>query len=439
MYISEKKAKNMLYQFLVFFFGFTSLIFILFSYLKIQFFELCFPFTVFVFVINLFLFRNRQPILFIDFYIFIYFLYLFYYFYQGAHISEHTLYQEKYLFERVCLFFYLFYYSQFCIYKIYKKQTNHIIIRNKKIIFSNIEIIILLIFIFGLLCVTYRIGTDMIRTGFNYRVYIENLKASSVIPALFIIVFALYAFSQKANRFICCFFCLAYLYFCISRGFRITALPAILVIYLAFYEGKIPNILFLICLFSGLAGIIVLGELKDSGSVNFSKMFDAERGGVIISHHADILYTMTATIGLVENGIVDALLRLELGVSFFLQAFFLPSFFPDTLRYPLVVSYFTVNGGGGFFLAGAYLFWGVFGVFICSYIINLLIVKAYDTKSIYFQLAITIVLVFSCNWISYDFHTILRFPMYTLIVYWLLTHIDWRYLKNENSIGCFSY
>lgn len=435
---SEFLFRQYAYQLSVFILGVCCLLFSGFSYLKIQFYEICFPLTVLLFVVNLLLFRNRQTILFIDFFIFIYFLYLFYYFYQGKTLSAWKLYQKKWLFERVCFLFYLFYYSQFCIYRKYirLKNASLTLIRGGKYDFTHIEKSVLLVISFTLLFCTFRIGTDMIRNGFNYSVYIHNLKESSVIPALFVLIFALYAFSKNANKLICYFFCFAYLYFCLSRGFRITAIPAVFVMYLAFYEGKIPNMVFLIFLLLGLFGILVLGELKDAGTVNLKKMLDSSRGGTIISHHADILYTMTATIGLAEQGVIDGLLRIKLGIAFFFQSLILPSFFPDTLRYPLVISFFTRNGGGGFFLAGSYLFWGCAGVFISSYIINLVIVHAYNSRSIYFRLMIAIVFVFSCNWISYDFHTILRFPLYALIAYWLLTHIDWRYLKNEKSASC---
>ena len=438
---SEKYFRCQLYSVLSFMYGISGFVFLCFSAFKLQFYEFCFPMTVCLFVICLFLFRNRQPLLFIDFYLFLYFINLFYYFYQGTQLSEHYIYQKQYLFEKGCLLFYFFYYAQFCTYRKYKKSVccNNAIIRNCKHDFSFMSKICLLLFSFGLLILTYRIGTDMIRQGFNYRVYIENLKSSSVIPALFILMFSLYAFSRRANRLLCYFFAFAYLYFCLSRGFRITALPAFLVIYLAFYEGKIPNAFFLGVLFVGLLGILVAGELKDKGTLDFSSLFDTNSGGVIISHHADILYTVTATFGLAEDGLIDGVLRLCLGGAFFLQAVILPSFFPDTLRFPLVISHFTINGGGGLFLAGSYLFWGFAGVFVSSYIINLLIIKAYNTQSSYFRLGMAIVLVFSCNWISYDFHTILRFPVYTLIVYWFLTRIDWRYLRNEKSLGRLAY
>ena len=438
---SERYIKGQLYSFVVLICGVSALVFLIFSALKIDFYEFCFPMTVLLFIFCLFLFRNRQPLLFIDFYLFLYFMYLFYYFYQGAQLSEHRLYQKHYLFEKACLLFYLFYYAQFCIYKKYRSIPIKVnsIIRGNKHDFSFMSNYTLLFMAFVLLALTYRIGTDMIRNGFNYRVYIENLKSSSVIPALFVLMFSLYAFSRRANKILCYFFACAYLYFCLSRGFRITALPAFLVIYLAFYEGKIPNMLFLGILFLGLLAILIAGELKDTGSFDFSKLFDTNRGGVIISHHADILYTIVAGFGLSEDGVIDGVLRLCLGGAFFLQAVILPSLFPDTLRFPLVISHFTQNGGGGLFLAGSYLFWGFAGVFISAYLINLLIIKAYDTNSSYFRLAMAMVLVFSCNWISYDFHTILRFPVYTLIVYWFLNHVNWRYLRNEKSISCVAY
>lgn len=438
---SEICIRNQLYFFVLLVYGCSGILFLFFSYLKIQFYEFCFPMTLFLFVFCLFLFRNKQPVLFIDFYIFLYFLYLFYNFYQGKQLSEHSLYQKSFLFERACLLFYLFYYAQFCIYRKCKKivNKNNPIIRVSKYDFSFMSNSCLLLVVFGLLALTYKIGTDMIRNGFNYQVYIENLKSSSVIPSLFVIVFSLYAFSKNANKILCYFFAFAYLYFCLSRGFRITALPAFLVIYLAFYEGKIPNLFFIGMLVIGILAILIVGELKDTGRFDLSALFDNSRGGVIISHHADILYTVAATFGLVEDGVIDGLLRLELGIAFFLQSIILPSFFPSTLRFPLVISCFTVNGGGGLFLAGSYLFWGFAGVFFSAFLINLLIIKAYSTKSSYFRIAMSMVLVFSCNWISYDFHTILRFPVYTLVVYWLLTHADWRYIKNEKSFSSFAY
>lgn len=428
----EKNLRKQVYSLIYIMGALLCLMFIVFSTFKIQFYEICFPLVIFFFIYCVVYFRNKQLILFIDFYIFFYFLYLFYYFYQGSQLSEHLVFQKKYLFERSCLFFYIFYYVQFCIIKRDKKQIKNKItlIRDNKIELSYISNLCIIVFAFILLLLTFRIGTDMIRNGFSYLVYMQNLQASSVMPSLFIIMFALYAFSKRANKYLCYCFAIAYLYFCLSRGFRITAIPALLILYLVLFEGKISNFVFITILFAGVIFILVFGELKDTGTFNISNLFNNQRGGIVISHHADILYTVNSTIGLADDGIISSWQRFCLGVAFFMQAILLPSWFPATLRYPLVISHFTRNGGGGLFLAGSYLFWGFPGVILASYLIILMIIRAYNTNSLSLRVGMAIVLVFCCNWISYDFHTILRFPVYALIVLWFLTHIKWRYLKN---------
>lgn len=420
------------------FYGFVlAALFIVFSYVKFSFYQVCFPCVIIFFIIDMFLFRSKQTILFLNFYIFIYFLYLYFYFYRGSTLSTYVIYNKRYLFERACLLFYIYYFSEYCVFsKIKSKKGIDVLIRDKKIHFPNIVIYILIFMSFVLLLLTFRIGVDMIRTGFNYQVYIQNLKSSSVIPMLFIVVFSIYAFSSKSNKLVCFFFAIAYTYFCISRGFRITAIPGMMVLFVAFYEGKIGNRIFFAVLILGILGILLMGVVKDTGSLNLSSLFNNDAGdGVIISHHSDILYTVTSMFGLIEDQIIDGVQRIELGISFFLQGVILPSFFPSNLRYPLVLMMNTPNGGGGLFLAGCYLFWGYLGVFLFSYYINKLIMTSYSTNSELKRLLVGVIFVFCCNWVSYDFHTILRFPFYAFVLYWLFKHFDWRKLVNEKSIG----
>lgn len=413
------------------------LLFFIFSVFRIPFYNYCFPMTFFLFIVCLYLFRDYQSILFVDIYIFFYFIYLFYHFYQGKQLSEYLRYQQTFFFEKACLLFYIFYYCQFCTYYIVPKKGScgkHYIVHDRYKL-SSVENIFLVFLMMVLLILSFRIGTNMIRVGFNYKIYINNLKESSVIPLFFVIFFAIYSFSENANKLLCYCFMFVYLYFCFSRGFRVTAIPACLVMYFAFYEGRISNKLFLGVLLLGLIILLISGVLKDVGSVNFKYLFNGSNKKMIISHHADVLYTVSSTFGLVEENYINFFQRCGIALSFFFQSVIPPSLFPETLRYPQVVSYFTENGGGGLFLAGSWLMGGMLGVFFVSFLVNILVLRAYDTKSQYFNLAMVIVLVFTCNWVSYDFHVILRFPVYAVVLFWLLTHFKWRYLKIEKK--CF--
>lgn len=422
---SEKYVKSLLYYCMGVIGGVLFCFFLLFSYTRIQFYYLCFPFTVIFFIINMFLFKNKQIIVFINFYIFLYFMNLFYFFYQGIRLSEYNNYQSLFLFERVCFLFYIFYFAQFCSYKRKIIENENRIIIDSKIYFSRMSIKVLLLLCIISLLLTFRIGVNMFRTGFDYLTYMRNLKSSSVIPYLFIIFFSLYAFSERRKKIVCYFFCILYIYFCLSRGFRITVVPVVLLMFLAFYENKINNILFVFLLFVAVLLILIIGQIKDSGIFSFEGLFKTSSTNVMISHHTDILYTAAAVFGLIADETISIFERFFGGISFLLQGVIMPSFFPDNFRFPLIISFYTQNGGGGLFLAGAYLFCGFLGVFLISYVINHMILSSYLSNNISKRLVVAIILVFSCNWISYDFHTILRFPIYAYVVYFVLKRTKW--------------
>lgn len=416
------------------------MMFLIFSYAGISFHEICFPLTVVLFIVDLYLYRKKQAFLFVDFYIFLYFLYLYFYFYKGSHMSIRTFYHKNQYFENTCFLFYIFYFSQFLVFKKdhNSKKDNSLVVYNR-IYLKRYEKIIILSLALLLLVKTMTIGTDLIRNGFNYQAYIKNLESSSVVPMLFVVVLTVYAFSEKSKKSICFILSMFYLYFCISRGFRITAIPGILVLYMAFMEGRIKNKLFYLGIILSLMIVIISGEIKDRGSFNLSNFLssNSNKGGLISSHHTDILYTVCCVFGVVENGMIDSYQRLTLGISFFLQSIILPSMFPDSLRFPLAVFVKAENGGGGLFLAGAYLFWGFAGTFAFCYLLNKFLLSSYKSKSIKRRFIAAVVLVFSCNWISYDFHTILRFPVYALIVLYFVKTIDWRlFFKNGKSTRC---
>lgn len=172
------------YKFINYIIGNGLLImFITLSYLGMSFHNICYPITFLLFLIDMYLCRKKQAILFIDFYLFIYFIYLYYYFYLGAQLSIRTQYHLPQYFENTCLLFYIFYFSQFLVFSQKKKQKGtYAIIRNNKIFLTHTEQSLLIIMSILLLMKTMTIGTDLIRNGFSYQAYMKNLESSSVIP-----------------------------------------------------------------------------------------------------------------------------------------------------------------------------------------------------------------------------------------------------------------
>jgi hypothetical protein len=100
------------------------------------------------------------------------------------------------------------------------------------------------------------------------------------------------------------------------------------------------------------------------------------------------------------------------------------------MRFPQIITSQTRVGGGGMVMFGTYLFWGYMGITLFSFVFSRVVVSAYQSNKQFFILWIFITLIFSCNWIAYDFHVILRFPFLACTVAFFYKSVKLKWIKN---------
>jgi hypothetical protein len=186
-----------------------------------------------------------------------------------------------------------------------------------------------------------------------------------------------------------------------------------LAFFIRYFENRISNIvLYTILIFTG--GIMAwYGIAKTGEDIKINILLNGSMDKhIVISHHADELYGMAAGYGLLDDGIIDGFDRIKSGIAFFFQMIVPASLFPNELRFPQIITSNTRVGGGGMVMFGAYFFWSYIGVCLFSLVFSFLTLRAYRSNSMLLIIWIFITLVFSFNWTSYDFHTILRWPFY---------------------------
>lgn len=154
-------------------------------------------------------------------------------------------------------------------------------------------------------------------------------------------------------------------------------------------------------------------------------MFSEGDGDYILSHHADNLYGAAAMNGVWRDGLLSIWDRILLTIGFPLEAIIPPVILPLCMKYPLFIAQYTTIGGGGLVPTGCYLMWGYLGTFLFPFGLIRFIAYIYTGNGgKYLRLIGLVVMVFCFHWTSYDFHVILRFPLYACIVLYLAGKIN---------------
>lgn len=413
-----------------------GLLFLVITLIGMDFYGIMIPATFILFVYLLNKYAKHQIFLIIFIYIFVYFWYLCIYFYTGRQLSQHFLYQRRLYFNKILLLFYLFFLGFAFSVPFIKDRRKQIALYGNLFNFSNAKRNIFIIFCLILLFLTFRMGANIFQSKNLYKAYVENIHNTSALPFIFLVFCFIYMLIKHNNKYIVLFFVCAYTYFCITRGMRIPLVPVWIAFYLRYFENKIGNIFLYALTFAGLILLLVMGNIK--AGIELTSLFSTDYGNTyILSHHADELYGVAAGYGLIDSNIITGFDRLKAGASFFLQMIIPPSFFSDSLRFPQIITSNARTGGGGLVMFGAYLFWGYGGVVLFSFIFSRMVISAYGSKNKLFLLWIFITLAFSCNWISYDFLNILRFPFLACIIVLCYKSVKLCWIKNsEKNLDC---
>lgn len=290
----------------------------------------------------------------------------------------------------------------------------------------------LVLITFTVICYLFRFGGENVLNSANpYVTYMQNLDKSNVLGLLVLMFLALCYFAikkQKPRNAITIFFSIIIAYFAITRGFRVMIAPLGFMFVLLFLEQKLTIKSILLLAFIGLVGLGYINALKMNEEFSLRYIFSTD-DSFILSHQADELYGAAAANGLIGSGEISFWDRIGLQIGLLAQSIIPPSFFPDQMRFPMIIMLHTPTGGGGLFVTGASIIFGYFGLFIITFLISKIIRFAYLTHNRYWKILTFFILMYAPNWFSYDLNVILRFPVIAIILYYTLTHINLKRLK----------
>jgi hypothetical protein len=266
----------------------------------------------------------------------------------------------------------------------------------------------------------------------NYDVYTNNLgEQGGALEYFFILMGIGYLMSYKmVNRVIFIAFAVLYLYFCITRGFRIQVLEMLMMIALLFFKEKMTfkNVVF--ASFIGFFLFQALGYAKH-GMGSFDTLFTIYQGQDIRMNQTEVFYSSNNVINAILNGnslAVDRIYSLVVAfLAFVVPAGLLPSIWHTTVS--------TVNNtglptGGGGFIAGHYYYWLSWpGVLLSGFIVaNLFKIHQTTDKSTVYLFSVLLLSTFP-RWIAYEpIALFFRLGMY----YWILV-ISLKFLLTKIS------
>lgn len=392
----------------------------------------CLPLLVLLQIGLIYRFRQIQPLLILSIYLCIYALYLVPHFWGGARLSEWWAYQDTHYFRQVLLQFYVFYVGLAVGALAPMNPERRRLIDRQTVQVSQGTAIGFALVVCVLLVLTYRSGTNVLTADNPYLAYIENSKAGSFVIMLTIIsttTLGILLRGSRIGRLVVAGLFLLLGYFLVTRGYRILLTTVVMGCFLLFFELKFKTRTILLGCGLAVVLFLLLNIAKGGAELEWDTLFNTGSNEVILSHHADNLYGTAAMNGLVENGSIDLINRFWMGLAWVSHALVPPSLTPQIVRVPQFVGLFTAIGGGGLAPVICWLYWGYIGCFLFPLLMVRWIAKAYQGSGGGFQrLAIFIVLTTGCNWLSYDFHVVLRLPVLACLFCWLANRVDLGWL-----------
>lgn len=367
-------------------------------------------------------YKEMQIMQLLMLYLFAYFLYLIPYFFFHYQLSEYSKFQNPVYYNKISFLFFLFYLGVLFVpfkdkYVVSRRLFDRVhikISKGKKIIYY----ILILIALF----VSMRQGQNVLVSDSSYELYRENLESVNGFPLYLILLLVFFPIINdwnKKNKIIFAGIMLIISLFCISRGIRMVLAPAVILVYMVFFEGTLSRKKFWLLMVVGYVFFIFVNALKMNAEMQITMLLSEGSEEMIISHHADILYSSAACFGLINDGTLSIMERIPLTFSFIIETIIPPSYISDEFKFPHIVNIHSETGGGGLFLSGAFLMWGYAGVLLFGYVITRILTKSYcsHTVGVLSILSSIVIIVFFPRWMSYDYHIILKFPFVGLILY----------------------
>jgi hypothetical protein len=266
----------------------------------------------------------------------------------------------------------------------------------------------------------------------NYDIYEQNLSEQGGALEYFFILMAIgYLLSSKLlNKVMFIVFTVLYLYFCMTRGYRIQVLEMLMMFALIFFKEKMTFRNVVLASFLGFFLFQALGYIKH-GMGSFDTLFTIYQGAEIKSNQTEVFYTSNNVINAILNGNSSAIDRIY-SLMVALLAFVVPAGLLPPNWHTTISSASNTGwpGGGGGFIAGHYYYWlSLPGIFLSGFMIAKLF-KLFQTtdRSTVYMFSVLLLSTFP-RWIAYEpIALFFRLGMY----YWILV-ISLKFLLTKIS------
>lgn len=372
--------------------------------------------------------RNAQPLLIWMLYLSIYFAYLLPLFYGGAHLSQYSTYHRIELFDQVGFQFFVFYLGLGIGALTFVNPAGRCLRNMAYPEVSGVNLTAYLGILSIIIYLTLQNGVNVLTADNPYEAYTNNLESTSAIA-----LFAILAFSMGLcitrdrwiQKFVFGCFAMLLFYYYVTHGYRIALTSLIMSLFIFFFELRLRTRTLMIGFLVAGVLFIWLNQLKSGVQFDSSTLLTEGDENYILSHHADNLYGTACMNGVIAEGKYTVFDRVALLGGTLLQSVIPPSLFPDSLRFPHFVREYTIIGGGGLAPVACWVMGGWIMTLLFPFCLVRLAARVYnDTVTPWIRVAFMTVCVFCCHWTSYDFHVVLRFPLYAVTGLFLLSELD---------------
>ncbi len=374
--------------------------------------DVLYTFTIFINLYLIYIFKNNQGFLLLYIFCLFYTLSLIPFYFFNIDVSVWKDFNEKKYYDIVLKIYGIFLISPlFFIKKSFPNFINSLIIpKNPNIVgFFTTCIVCLIIIIFG------QSGSNIFESGgYGYSI---NESAKSTIYEYFIVFFliAYYYSNQKRNHLIV-LFSLSFTYIIKSLlfGGRIEVVQLLLLCYfILVIDHKLiikPSKIIIVCLifyyfnqiFSSIRSNPI--PLLQGDYISYLNPYESYTNSsiVYVSNEGDVFQSSVRLIGLIENGLLDAITRIKAFIGFFLSIIVPSSWLPEEASLITYKKDIYNSGGGGLIAVYFYAFLGWLGPFIISaYLFWIYRLTAFN-KNIYLKFYVLMVFSTFPRWFAYN-------------------------------------
>jgi hypothetical protein len=352
-------------------------------------------------------YRNAVPVLIIFLFFIPYFFIPKYFFWDQLPISFWSDYQDAYLINFVSVLNSIFVFSLMLGLgslndkKLLKKKIWGSLKDQK--IFYLVVIILIFILIFGVQ------GESVFESGR----YGTGDVSKSALHEYFIVFFVIALFLIDKNstfqKFILLVLLFLYTLKTLLYGGRIEIVQLwLVVLYLVFNFFYKKKIVLIVILIVSYIAVDVVGQIRanpllvfDLGGISFFGTFNYDSRLYISNQFGDVYQSSLRVIGLLNDGIIDELTRVESFLTVFFGAMMPSSLMPDFYNLSSFRRDVAMSGGGGLISVYSYAWLSLFGPIAFGVVIGLVIRGFYSLNHPYINVYGLLVLVSFPRWFAY--------------------------------------